>query len=202
MGVANSSSVDSATGRDTILGSALRQFNERGYHGTSMRDIAGGADMTAASIYHHFKSKQEILQALMNRALQGALGMTRTGLVRAGEAPADQLRALVRTWVGFHTTHQLDAVVGATELRSVEEPGRGLVVALRDQQEALFREVIARGVEEGVFHTRYPRDATRAIISMGQSICTWYRQDGPMSADELAGRYEVLALATVQYENP
>ncbi|GAA4641235.1 TetR/AcrR family transcriptional regulator [Gordonia humi] len=186
-------------GRDDILDSAVRLFNERGYYGTSTRDIAKGAEMTAASIYHHFASKQEILQSIMGRALQGALSMTRAAVIRAGGTPDGQLRALMRAWVVFHATHRRDAVVGATELRSVEGPGRDRVVALRDEQEALFRDVVLRGVEESVFATGFPYEATRSIISAGQSICMWWRDDGPMSVDELADRYEAIALAIVEY---
>ena len=186
------------TGRQVILDSAVANMNERGYHGTSMRDIARGADITVASIYHHFASKQEILQEIMVRALHNALAMTRGALLRSGGSPADQLQALVRAWILFHTTRQLDAMVGATEIRSLDDVGRRLVVALRDEQEHLFRDVIERGVEEGDFATKYPRDAVRGIINMGQSVCAWWRPVGPMRPDELADRYADLALAMVR----
>lgn len=185
-------------GRQAILDSALRNMNERGYHGTSMRDIARDADITVASIYHHFQSKQEILQDIMTRALHDAIAMTRGALLRAGGTSSEQLKAVVRAWIMFHTTRQADALVGATELRSLDYEGRRLVVALRDEQESIFRDVIDRGVEDGVFATALPRDAARAIIHMGQSVCTWWRSDGPMKPEELAERYAELALAMVQ----
>ncbi|NRI65665.1 TetR family transcriptional regulator [Rhodococcus sp. ACPA4] len=184
--------------RQLILDSAVRNMNERGYHGTSMRDIAAGADLTVASIYHHFKSKQDILQEIMLQALRDAHGMTRSALLRSGGEPKDQLQALVRAWVMFHTTRREDALVGATELRSLDEPGHRLVVALRDEQENIFRDVIERGVEEGAFRTEYPRDAVRAIINMGQQVCVWWRADGPLSAQDLADRYCALATAMVE----
>lgn len=184
--------------RQLILDSAVRNMNERGYHGTSMRDIAAGADLTVASIYHHFKSKQDILQEIMLQALRDAHGMTRSALLRSGGEPKDQLQALVRAWVMFHTTRREDALVGATELRSLDEPGHRLVVALRDEQENIFRDVIERGVEEGAFRTAYPRDAVRAIINMGQQVCVWWRDDGPLSAQDIADRYCALATAMVE----
>jgi AcrR family transcriptional regulator len=184
--------------RQLILDSAVRDMNERGYHGTSMRDIAAGADLTVASIYHHFKSKQDILQEIMLQALRDAHGMTRSALLRSGGEPKDQLQALVRAWVMFHTTRREDALVGATELRSLDEPGHRLVVALRDEQENIFRDVIERGVEEGAFRTEYPRDAVRAIINMGQQVCVWWRADGPLSAQDIADRYCALATAMVE----
>lgn len=185
-------------GKQTILDSALRNINERGYHGTSMRDIAKDAHITVASIYHHFGSKQDILQDIMVRTLRDAIAMTRGALLRAGGTPEAQLQELVRAWVLFHTTRQYEAVVGATEIRSLDDTGRRLVVALRDEQEALFDDVIERGVEEGAFEVEFPRDAVRAIVNMGQSVCTWWRPDGPLTPVELADRYADLALAMVQ----
>lgn len=77
MSAAKAATVGTGNGRQAILDSALRNMNERGYHGTSMRDIARDADITVASIYHHFKSEQEILQDIMTRALHDAIAMTR-----------------------------------------------------------------------------------------------------------------------------
>ncbi|CAN5171359.1 MULTISPECIES: TetR/AcrR family transcriptional regulator [Rhodococcus] len=184
--------------RQLILDSAVRNMNERGYHGTSMRDISAGADLTVASIYHHFKSKQEILQEIMIRALHDAISMTRSALLRSGGDPKDQLQAIVRAWVMFHTTRREDALVGATELRSLDESGHRLVVTLRDEQESMFRDVVERGIEEGAFHTPFPRDAVRAIINMGQQVCVWWRVDGPMNAEDIASRYCALATAMIE----
>ncbi|MGU3587422.1 TetR/AcrR family transcriptional regulator [Rhodococcus sp. C26F] len=199
MGAAHMGSTGTTTGRQAILDSAVHNMNACGYHGTSMRDIARDADITVASIYHHFKSKQEILQDIIIRALHDAIAMTRGALLRAGSAPGSQLQALVRAWVIFHTTRQLDAVVAAAELRSINESGRRLVIALRDEQEALFHDVIQRGVEMGAFETEFPRDAVRGIISMGQSVCSWWRPSGLLHPEELADRYADLALSMVQH---
>ena len=83
-------------GRDVVLDAAVDNFQRLGYHGTSMRDIARSADITAASIYHHFASKQLILQDIMLRVLGDALSVTRSALLRSGAAPADQLSAVMR----------------------------------------------------------------------------------------------------------
>ncbi|WP_060650263.1 hypothetical protein [Rhodococcus pyridinivorans] len=90
-----------------------------------------------------------------------------------------------------------EALVGASEIRSLDEVGRRLVITLRDHQEQLFRDVVDRGIIERSFTTPYPREAARAIINMGCSIATWYRPGGELSPDELADRYATLALETV-----
>lgn len=185
-------------GRDVVLDAAVDNFQRLGYHGTSMRDIARSADITAASIYHHFASKQLILQDIMLRVLGDALSVTRSALLRSGAAPADQLSAVMRAWVLFHTARRSEAMIGASEIRSLDEVGRRLVVSLRDEQERLFRDVVERGVEEGDFATPHPREATWAIITMGNTVASFYRPGGELTPEQMADRYVRLALGTVE----
>ncbi|MGW4340365.1 TetR family transcriptional regulator [Rhodococcus koreensis] len=187
------------TGRETIRNAAMELFHRRGFHGTSIRDIARDAQLTPASIYHHFLSKQHILQDIMDSVLEDVIHLTHAA-VRVENSPTDQLEALMRAWALFHTSRSVEALIGASEIRSLDEAGRRTVVALRDQQEQLFRDVIDRGVREGEFATRYPREAARAIINMGYSIASWYRPGGDLTPGEMADRYATLALGMVRTE--
>jgi AcrR family transcriptional regulator len=189
----------SGNGGQAVIAAAVENFQARGYHGTSIRDIARDAGMTPASIYHHFSSKQEILQHIMEAVMKEVISLTNAARIRAGSTSAEQLEALMRAWALFHTQHRAEALIGATELRSLDDSGHRIVVSLRDQQEQMFREVIDHGVDQGVFTTPYPREAARAVINMGYSIASWYRPDGGLSPDQLADRYTVLALATVGF---
>lgn len=185
-------------GRDAILASAMGLFTERGYFGTTMRDIAKGADMTVASIYHHFTSKQAILQDMMVSILKETISLTRNAVLQADTGSTDRLCALVTAWVVFHATRRPEGIIGASELRSLDREGHRLVVALRDEQEMLFRDIVARGVDTGEFDTPHPQDAARALITMGFTISMWYRDSGPAAPDEMAARYCDLALDLVR----
>ncbi|MDQ1106486.1 AcrR family transcriptional regulator [Nocardioides zeae] len=182
-------------GRAVIIEGAVELFGKVGYHGASTRDIAAAADVTVASIYYHFKSKQQILQAIMVDILSEVIEETRSAVLAAGGDADRQLSALVRTWVLFHIRRQREALIGASEIRSLDEEGLATIVGLRDQQETLFRAVIDRGVADGTFGTAHPREAARAIINMSRSIVTWYHADGPVSPEEMAATYADLALA-------
>lgn len=187
--------------RDAVVAAAVENFTALGYHGTSMRDIARTAGVTVASIYHHFASKQEVLQHIMVGTITDLLAATREAVdaaVAAGaDSPTERLEALVDTWILFHTTRQAEALIGASELRSLDEAGRAMVVGYRDEQEALFRSIVEDGVREGVFATRYPREAARAIIEMGYSVSSWYRLGGELSPTDMSQRYRELARGTV-----
>lgn len=185
-------------GKPVIRQAAVDCFQQLGYHGTSMRDIAREAQVTVASIYHHFPAKQQILQDIMVGVLTDVIALTRGALLRAGPEPADQLRAVVLAWIRFHTSRRSEALIGASEIRSLDATGYAQVVALRDEQERMFRDIVDRGVAEGRFGTAYPTEATRAIITMGYSIAAWYRPGGPLAPEEMAQRYATLALATVE----
>ncbi len=181
--------------RASVVAAALKSFAARGYFGASMRDIASEANIGLAGIYHHFGSKQDLLQAVMTMTLQDVLASTRARVAAApADDPAAQLDALVRAWVEFHTVRQEEARVGASEVHCLEGAGRDRVIALRDEQETLFVDVVERGVRLGAFTTPYPREAARAMINMGIAVATWYRLDGDISPHGLAERYARMSL--------
>ncbi|GAA4813503.1 TetR family transcriptional regulator [Nocardioides caeni] len=185
------------SGRDPIVAAAVSHFTERGYHGTSMRDIAAGAGVTVASIYHHFDGKQAVLQFIMAGTMRDLLEAT-TSVDDEGTTPTARLRAFVDAWVLFHTTRQPEALIGASEIRSLDDDGRDLVVGLRDEQERRLRGIVEAGVASGEFTTPYPVEATRALVTMGAAIASWYRAGGPLTPAELSDRYCELAFGLVR----
>lgn len=184
-------------GSQVVIDAAVQNFQARGYHGTSIRDIARDAGMTPATIYHYFPSKQHILQHIMESVMKDAIASTNAAVIETGNSPTEQLAALMRAWALFHTQRRAEALIGASEIRSLDGVGHRIVVALRDQQEQMFRVIIERGVAEGSFTTAHPHEAARAIINMGSSIASWYRPDGDLSPETIARRYADLALGTV-----
>ena len=185
------------SGRGPIVESAIRNFTERGYHGTSMRDIAAGANVTVASIYHHFAAKQDVLVHIMAGTMTNLLDRT-TKADAGATTPTERLLAVVEAWVLVHTEHRQEALIGASELRALEPAGRELVVGMRDEQEALMRRIVTDGVDTGEFATPYPDEAARAILRVGSAISTWYRPDGPLTPRDMVERYQDLALGIVR----
>src|SRR2546426_11208750 len=99
-----------AAAAERILRAAMALFRERGYHGSSMRTLARGLRMEAASLYYHFASKQEILFAILDRTLDDLLaGVGRA--VAAVEGPEARLRAAGGFPVLLHTDSQHAALL-------------------------------------------------------------------------------------------
>ncbi|GAA2895362.1 TetR/AcrR family transcriptional regulator [Pseudonocardia halophobica] len=189
-------------GDAAILEASIATMAEHGYHGTSVRDIALRAGLSPAALYHHFPSKQAVLAMIMERGIEALLTRTREALERAGDEPADQLRALVEVQVLFHLEDQRGTLLGTSELRALEEPVRTPHLAKRHAQQRMFDEVVARGVELGAFRTPLPNEASRAIVVMCTGVASWFSPEGPASPEEMVGRYQRLALDMVDAVDP
>lgn len=190
----------SGHGREAVIAAAVEQFCAQGFHATSMRDLASGAGMTVASIYHHFASKQRILEEIMVRSLRDSLAETQSAVANAGPSAVEQLRALVASWVGLHIGRQAEALIGASELRGLDPAGRRSVDALRAEQAQVFYAVVEHGALTGDFLTEFPRECARGIAAMGAAVAAWYESDGELAREGVIDRLIALSLAAAGAE--
>lgn len=181
------------------LAAALAAFAEHGYHGTSVREIAARANLSVPGLYHHYPSKQSLLQGLLERTMTDLLQRSELAVVEAGPEPVDQFDAVVESLLRFHMYRREQAFVGSTEIRSLDDSYRSSYIAHRDRQQRIVDDIVFAGVERGDFSTAYPKDASRAVTTMCVGVSTWFKLDGELGADELIFRNLQLARATVGY---
>lgn len=181
-----------------ILAAALQEFAERGYHATSIRDIASRAGLSVPGLYHHYRAKQDILVDLMMVTMDELQARTEAALDSADGRPDGAFDAVVENLLRFHMARQQQALVSSTEIRSLEAEHRSVYVSRRDAQQQVLEAAIRTGVAAGAFRTEHPKDAARAVASMCVAVSSWYRADGALSVSELAARYLGLARALVQ----
>ncbi len=180
-----------------VLGAALDVFAEKGYHGTTTRQLADRSGLSVPGIYHHYKSKQDILLDLMMVIVDELIERSRFAVAEADDDPRSQFDALVSSMLLFHVYRRKGAIVSTSELRSLEPGNRRKYLERRDELQLMLDEIIDRGVSTGVFDTPYPGDAGRAIASMCAGVATWYRPEAPLSFDPLLDRYLSIAEAIV-----
>ncbi|MBM2619692.1 TetR family transcriptional regulator [Actinoplanes sp. LDG1-06] len=181
-----------------ILEAALQAFFEHGYHGTTTRDLARRSGLSVPGVYHYYPSKQDILFDLMNVIIDELLTRSRQALQDAAADPRSQFDALVESLLRFHMYRRTGATVSTAELRSLEPGNRERYVAKRDEQQRMLDQVILDGVREGIFHTPYPKDASRAIASLCVGVASWYRPDGSLPVEALLERYQQIARSIVE----
>jgi AcrR family transcriptional regulator len=179
--------------RNDILEAAAQVFRQKGFHGASMQDIAEAVNLQKASLYHHVSSKQEILLALLNQALE--LLLERISVICSQDLPADEkLRQMVRAYLQILAENTDLSAVLLFEHRSLERKQHARHVPNRDKFEALWRAVLYEGVGTKLFECENPALTARAILGIMNWTITWYRPDGPQSIEEIADHYSNLLL--------
>ncbi|MBH0119586.1 TetR/AcrR family transcriptional regulator [Rhodococcus sp. HM1] len=179
------------------LVAALEAFAERGYDGTSIREIASRAGLSVPGLYHHYPSKQALLMSLTTTVMNDLLDRSRRALAEAGPTPSERFDAVVESLLRFHMFRRNEAFIASTEMRSMEPESREAFVALRDTQQRMVDEIVRDGVAAGEFTTPYPEDASRAVTTMCVAVASWYRADGPLPPDEIVERYLAIARSAV-----
>ncbi|GED96084.1 TetR/AcrR family transcriptional regulator [Gordonia crocea] len=181
------------------LEAALLCFAEHGYHGTSVREIAARAKLSVPGLYHHYPSKQSLLQGLLDLTMNELLQRSEQALAEAGPAPVDQLDAVVESLLRFHMSRREQAFVASTETRSIEDGYRDTYIGYRDRQQHMVDGIIAAGVGTGDFTAADPKAVGRAITTMCVGVSTWYNADGASSPDEIVEQNVGFARAIVGY---
>ncbi|WP_291791980.1 TetR/AcrR family transcriptional regulator [Brevibacterium sp.] len=184
--------------RATVIAAALEAFAERGFHGASTRSIAALARTSLSNLYNYFGSKDEILEFVLESTSRELADSLETAVADAGGGPPGRLAAAVSAYVRFIVDKPQASLVGITEFRYLAGERRAAVVEQRDRSEAVFRAVISEGRAAGDFDVLDVPSATRAAVSLCNSMSAWYRPDGPHSADELVRLQVDLALGLVR----
>ncbi len=172
---------------------ALIGFAERGYHGVSTRDLAAATGVRPSSVYAHVKAKEDILLELTLLGHEEHNERLRKALLAAGADPQDQISAVVREHVAVHATYPLLTRVCNRELHALSPANAERVMAVRDDSTQLLVDVIAHGVEMGVFHCADVWLAAAAIGAMGIRVAEWFEPGGPIAVEEISERYAEFA---------
>lgn len=202
IGVNGRSASDAGPGesaRQRLFDAAVESFAEKGFHGTTTRDIATAAQMSPAALYVHHRSKEDLLHQI---SLAGHLQVLRLcqSAIAAHPAPIDQLQALVTDFVRHHALNHTMARIVNYELSSLTAEHHVEIMDLRDQTDALMRDLVQRGADEGVFDVVSTSMTSAALLSLGIDIARWYDDRGGWTPDQVAEHYRVLALRMVGAE--
>lgn len=178
---------------DVIMRTALRMFAERGFGGTSVRDIAAAANVQPATLYSHFPSKDHVLAELIRIGHEEHFNRLRDALLKSQPDPKHQIAALVRAHVGMHTDYPTLAVVANAELHSCEPSLITATLELRKQAEQMFLEVVELGIRSGVFNVPHAWMAVAVIAGSGLRVAHWYTSSFELSAEEVAEMHVLTA---------
>jgi AcrR family transcriptional regulator len=168
--------------RETLLRIAVTVFNERGYDGTSMEDLAARLGITKSAIYHHVSGKAELLELAVNRALDGLAAAAAE--LTEGTA-TERLEQLVRRSVEVLVA-ELPFVTLLLRVRGNTEVERAALGRRREFDQAVA-DLVRQAVAEGGLRPDVDAVLTaRLLFGMVNSITEWYRPDRGVDQHQLA----------------
>jgi len=172
--------------RREILRAALHAFRRKGYHLTTLEDIATHLGVRKTALYHYFPDKDSILHACHQESL-GELDRILREARRLRGAPV-QLRHVIREHVRV-MTDTLEGSPLAFEVTALPPEHRDVVIAARDRYERALRRIIDRGIRSRAFRRMDSKIAVFAILGAINWIARWYDPKGTMKAAELGDAY-------------
>ncbi|WP_160008755.1 TetR/AcrR family transcriptional regulator [Nocardioides sp. AX2bis] len=179
--------------QETVLRRAVELFNRQGYDATSMGDLARELGLSKSAIYHHVDSKEQLLSAALDEALDELTAAVEQAVDPASTDPAStRLEDVVHRSVRILVTHR-PAVTLLLRVRGNSEVELAALRRRRKLDEDLAG-LVAEAAEEGAVRSDIaPELTSRLLFGLVNSLVEWYRPDGPVDVDTLARSIAVLA---------
>jgi TetR/AcrR family transcriptional regulator, cholesterol catabolism regulator len=171
--------------RRAVIDSALSLFERKGFHATSVQEIAERAKVSKGAFYHHFDSKEDVLRLIYTEFADVQLADTRRA-IETFDSPTDQLREVVRANLVTTARYRANVNVFFQERRFLSAARFSEIKAQRDESEAQLVGIVERGIATGEF--RADLDAKIAVFNViGTIVWTnqWFRPNGPLTAEQV-----------------
>lgn len=174
-----------------IRQSAQKLFRKKGYSATSMREIAEEVGIKAASLYNHFKKKEEILANIcFDMASQFFSGLEEVR--KMDISPTETLRRAINAHVKVVVTDLNASAVFLHEWRSLDKNNLKKFMTQRKRYEENFYEIVEKGIEAKEFREVDVHFFCLGLFSAMNWLYDWYKPDGKLSPEQIAYQLFVL----------
>ncbi|QXQ10274.1 TetR/AcrR family transcriptional regulator [Paeniglutamicibacter sp. Y32M11] len=183
------------TRRTVILDNAARLFAQQGIGGTSVREISASVGMLSGSLYHHFASKDEMVEEVLTEFLEELQGRYR-GVTESGAQPREALNQLIRITLEIIRDYPYATQIYQNEVAYIQKlPKSTGARAISSDIAKLWVEVIELGIESGIF--KKDLDANVAHRLMRDSLwltARWFTPSKKYTLDQLTADCSALFL--------
>jgi AcrR family transcriptional regulator len=170
--------------REAVVRAAARAFNARGYHNTSLDDVAADLGVTKPTVYYYVSNKEQLLFECFRTGLEQIREAFRAA-ERIDRPARERLDAVIRGYAEAIASDYGWCMVRAHEHDLGPELGRR-INALKSEIDQGIRRLLREGVDDGSIAACDPRITAFAIAGALNGIAHWYRDDQPMSPAQVA----------------
>jgi AcrR family transcriptional regulator len=176
-----------------ILDAAARLFKEKGFHATSMQDIANAVGLQKGSLYYHIASKEELLFRISHAAISAIIAHLEE-ITQAPLSPTEKLRQAIENHV-VTLCDRIDLLsVFLKESRTLTAEQQAQILEQRKRYEELFAGILREGIAAGEFRPVDVPVVTVGLLGMLNWMHQWYRPEGRLSPQQIADIFIDLAL--------
>ncbi|NTY59525.1 TetR family transcriptional regulator KstR2 [Mycolicibacterium sphagni] len=188
--------------RDELLVLAATMFAERGLRATTVRDIADSAGILSGSLYHHFKSKEQMVEEVLRDFLDWLFERYQQ-IIATEPNPLERLKGLFMTSFEAIEDRHAQVVIYQDEAKRLSSlPQFDFVEARNKEQRKMWLDLLNEGVKQGYFRPdidvdvvyRFIRDTTWVSVR-------WYQPGGPLTAEEVGRQYLAIVLGGIAAPN-
>lgn len=174
------------TSREAVFAAATRLFGERGYAGTTIRDIAQTVGILPGSLYAHISSKEDLLLEIIEGGVDRFVAAA-DAVAASGHPPEEALRAAIRGHLEIVAENPDRTLIVFHQWRFLSEDHQARLLEKRDHYEDFFLRTMKAGIADGTFDGML--NAKAAVLSiLGALNWTpeWFSPDGPIAPHEMA----------------
>jgi TetR/AcrR family transcriptional regulator len=166
-----------------VLREAAASFNFKGYHATSLTEIATSLGVTKAALYHYFPNKNSLLAACFEHAMDVAFA----SLERGRKEGSNGRERLVRTLAGYlsQLIDELNCCVVLMEEQALEPGDRVKLVRQRDRFEHALRALVKEGIDDGSVVPCDPKLAIFVILGALNWVPKWFKPSGVWKPEQV-----------------
>ena len=169
--------------RDAVVRAAAREFNARGYHNTSLDDIATALGVTKPTVYYYVANKEQLLFECFREGLQRIREVV-IAVERSDRPARERLNTVLRGYATAVASEYGWCMVRAHEQDLGSELGRQINV-LKSEIDLGLRRLLREGVADGSIGPCDPKIAAFAMAGALNWIAHWYREDQALTAAEV-----------------
>lgn len=187
-----------ASRREELLQLAATMFADRGLKATTVRDIADSAGILSGSLYHHFKSKEQMVEEVLRDFLDWLFGRYQQ-ILDTATSPLEKLTGLFMASFEAIEHRHAQVVIYQDEAKRLSDlPQFDFVETRNKEQRKMWVDILQEGVADGSFRPdldvdlvyRFIRDTTWVSVR-------WYKPGGPLSAEQVGQQYLAIVLGGI-----
>lgn len=168
-----------------IEAAAIRLFRQKGYHATSMQDIADAVGLQKGSLYHYISSKDDLLVSIMHAALSKY--NSRLSEIRSMDLPVrERLELAVRAHLRGIADNLGMLTIFLRESYALSPQHKEIIGSESSRYNQMFEDLFREGVASGEIRDLDPKLATRTMLGACNWFYRWYNPEGRLGIDQLA----------------